>query len=199
MKRFFVLSGLALLTNLAFAQDETHETLFRNARYVGGFGGMLFEFGLGSEPRHSFGAGGGVVVDNFFFGAYGMAGLDLGDVFEDVNEVEQLDIAHGGFWLGYTYATNKVVHPFAGMRLGWGAVNIQFDDPSQTYESVDKIFVFTPELGAEVNLTRWWRLAGTAGYRVVSGVDAETGFRNSDFRGWIATITMRFGGFSRGY
>ncbi len=199
MKRLIVGGGLLLLASLALGQAEQQETLFRNARFVGGFGAPFFEFGLGSEPRHSAGVGGGVVVDDFFFGGYGMAGLDLGELIDDPDQVEQLDIAHGGLWFGYTYASNKIVHPYASMRLGWGAVNIQFDDPNQTYESVDKIFVFTPELGAEINLTRWWRLVGTAGYRVVSGVDEETGFRNSDFRGWTAAVTMRFGSFSRGY
>ncbi len=199
MKQTILWSALVLLSSLAWSQDERQETLFGKARFVGGFGAPFFEFGLGSDPRHSAGLGGGVIVDDFFFGAYGMAGLDLGEVFDDPDQVEQLDIAHGGLWMGYAYAARKVVHPYASMRLGWGAVNIRFDDPTQSYESVDKIFVFTPELGAEFNLTRWWRLVGTAGYRVVSGVEEETGFRNNDFRGWIATITLRFGNFSRGY
>jgi len=199
MKRVILWSGLLLLSSLAWGQDESHETLFGKARFVGGFGAPFFEFGLGSDPRHSAGLGGGVIVDDFFFGAYGMAGLDLGEVFDAPDQVEQLDLAHGGLWMGYSYAARKVVHPYASMRLGWGAVNIQFDDPTQSYESVDKIVVFTPELGAEINLTRWWRLVGTAGYRVVGGVDEATGFRNNDFRGWIANVTLRFGHFSRGY
>ena len=196
MKQILAILTFSLLGTCAFAQEET---LFGNAAFVGGFGAPIFEFGLGGDPRHSAGLGGGVVVDGFFFGAYGLAGLDLKELTNEAGDVEQLDIAHGGFWLGYTYAPHKVIHPYVSARIGWGAVNIRLDDPFQTYEDVDKIFAFTPELGAELNITRWFRVAGTGGYRVISGVRENSGYSNGDFSGWTAAVTLRFGSFGRRY
>ena len=50
------------------------------------------------------------------------------------------------------------------------------------------MFLFvSPEVGLEMNLTRWLRIAGAAGYRWVEGVNSA-GLSNEDFTGWTGTL-----------
>ena len=55
MKRLFFALALACLT---LAVNAQHETLFNNARVVGGFGAPIVEMGLGNEMTTAVGGGG---------------------------------------------------------------------------------------------------------------------------------------------
>lgn len=172
-----------------------HETLFNQARVVGAFGGPITEYGLGNDLNTSVGGGGALVINSFFIGGYGLASVDFNQLYEN-GDVDVLDIGHGGFWLGGTYQPHSLVHMYGSARLGWGAINIDLND-NVPYRELDKIFVATPEIGVELNVTRWFRLAGTVGYRYVTGVNENRGFTGDDFSGAIAGVTLRFGWFGR--
>lgn len=183
-----------LLLGFWFQSQAQHETLFNNARVRGGFGAPIVEVGINNQINTSVGGGGGVVIGSGFIGGYGVGSIDFNKLFEN-GDVEVLDMGHGGLWLGTTFRPHKVIHLYGSARIGWGALNVELDDNNQTYSSIDKIFVMTPELGLELNLTRWMRLAGTAGYRYVNGANEARGYTNEDFRGWFTGITMRLGWF----
>jgi len=193
MKKVIFSTVFTLLTTLLVAQ---HETIFNNARVVGGFGGPLIEFGLNNDLNTSYGGGGGVVIGSAFIGGYGMGSVDLGDII-DGQDVENIEIGHGGFWLGYTYKPYKLVHLFSSAKIGWGAVNIDPDnfDPFDDDSFDDNIFVLTPELGLELNVFKWFRVGGTVGYRWVSGTDGDGVYDDGDFSGAVSTVTFRFGWF----
>lgn len=191
MKKLLFTALLGLLGLTAFAQ---HETLFGRARVVGGFGGPIFEWGLGNDLNTSVGGGGGVVIDNFFLGGYGLGSADFNQLIEN-GDIDQLDIGHGGFWLGFSVPSHKLIHFYGSTRIGWGAINVQFNDPGQSYSDVDKIFALTPEAGLELNVARWFRAVGTVGYRWVDGVNANSGYAEDAFNGWTAGLTLRFGWF----
>lgn len=192
MKRF-TFSLLALLMTVALSAQ--HETLFNHARVVGAFGAPITEYGLRNSIGTSAGGGGALVINSFFFGAYGMGSVDFNQLFND-GEVEVLDIGHGGFWLGGTFQPYRLLHAYGSARIGWGGINIDINDNIR-YRDLDKIFVATPEIGLELNVATWFRLAGTVGYRYVSGVNDNNGLRNADFSGATAAVTMRFGWFGR--
>lgn len=59
----------------------------------------------------------------------------------------------------------------------------------------DKILVMTPELGIEVNVVHWMRVAVTGGYRWANGVSKSTGLNDSDFSNPVVSLTLRFGNF----
>lgn len=183
---------LALL--LATGLTAQHETLFNRARVVGGFGAPILEMGINNDLNTSVGGGGGIVINNFFLGGYGLASIDFEELFDN-GDVEVLNIGHGGFWLGATFKPYKVLHLYTSARLGWGAVNVDLQDNNQRYSDIDKIFVATPELGVELNITRWFRIAGTAGYRWVNGTSEGRDYTNEDFSGAVATVALRFGWF----
>ncbi len=196
MKKAFVLGCLSLAISLSV--QAQHETLFNRARVVGGFGAPIIEWGLGNDFNTSVGGGGGIVIENIFFGGYGLGSVDFDRLFEE-GDIENLEIAHGGFWLGYTLSPYSVLHLYSPARIGWGALNIDVNDNNIRYSDLDKVFVLTPELGVELNVTRWFRVSGAVGYRWVNGVNENFGYQSDDFDGTVATLTMRFGWFGNRY
>lgn len=184
-----------MLLFAGFSLQAQHETLFNKARVVGGFGGPIWEFGLNNNLGTAAGGGGGIVINSMFLGGYGVGSLDFEEFFEE-GDVDVLDIGHGGIWFGGTYQPHQLIHLYASGRVGWGAVNVDLDGP-QPYRDLDKIFVLTPEIGVELNVTSWFRLAGTIGYRYVQGADEELGYKDEDFSGGMIGLTARFGWFGR--
>lgn len=190
MKTWIILFATILSFTTLSAQQET---LFKHVRVRGAFGAPISEIGLNNNLNTSFGFGGGLVLNSMFIGAYGLASTDVDDWLEE-GDLEVLDIGHGGLWIGGGFKPYKLLHVYGSARLGWGAVNIRLNDNVE-YEDVDKIFAATPEIGMELNITRWLRLAGTVGYRFVSGTRESNGYTDEDFSGAIAGITLRIGGF----
>jgi hypothetical protein len=186
---------LAVLMTATIGLQAQHETLFNQARVVGAFGGPITEYGLSNNLSTSVGGGGALVINSFFIGGYGLASADFDQLYDE-GDIDVLDIGHGGFWLGGTFQPHKLVHMYGSARLGWGAINIDLNG-NTPYRELDKIFVATPEIGVELNLTRWFRLAGTVGYRYVTGVNENRGLTGDDFSGAIAGVTLRFGWFGR--
>ena len=58
------------------------------------------------------------------------------------------------------------------------------------------MFAVTPELGIEFNITQWFRIAATGGYRWVNGIEDIPTLGNEDFSSPTGTITFSFGGFA---
>lgn len=191
MKKLVLLT--VLLTIGVLTVQAQHETLFGRAKVVGGFGAPILEFGLSNGINNSVGGGGGVIIDNFFIGGYGLGSIDFEQILED-NTIDRLDIGHGGFWLGLSLWKHKLVHLYTDAKIGWGAINIDLDD-NFFEEDQDQIFVATPALGVEMNVTSWFRISGTAGYRWIDGAAEGKGYTNEDFTGAVATVNFRFGWF----
>ncbi len=190
MKKLLFILTLNLVATLGFSQ---HETLFGQQNVFGFFGGPIVEFNLGNdEVSTSAGGGGGIILGNLFLGGYGLASADQFDNLIENNRVE-LQMAHGGFWLGAVFPSNKLIHGFSSVKLGWGALDVEIDEDN--FRTNDAIFVTTPEIGVEVNLLKFFRVGATAGYRFVSGVNNSPNLGNGDFSNAVGTITFRFGAF----
>lgn len=189
MKKLFLFLLLNAVAVWGFAQ---HETLFNQFKIKGAFGGPIVESGFRNDLGTSAGGGGGIIFNNMFVGIYGVGSVDFEQLFD--NNVEVLDIGHGGLWIGGNFPSHKLLHVYGSARIGWGAVNVKFDDVN-SYSDVDKIFVVTPEIGLELNVTHWFRIAGTAGYRWVDGTNTANGYNNDDFTGTVGTLSFRFGWF----
>jgi hypothetical protein len=192
MKRIFLFLGIALLAFQAQGQDQT--LLGRSGR-VGFFVSPYIEQGPLNQPwKTSLGGGVGLVLGDGFIGVYGSAGADYEQVLNE-NDLDRIDLAQGGLWLGYTPFQHWMLHPFASLRAGAGAINLDTNGWDDYY---DNILVFSPELGLEVNLTRFLRIAGAAGYRWVEGVSTP-GLSDGDFTGWTGSLTLRLGWFGRNH
>ncbi len=194
MKRIQILFILTLLSGIAYSQ---HETLFSRARVLGGFAAPIVEFGnIKGEYVTSMGGGGGLIIDEFFIGAYGMGSLEHLNHYIDNSDNFRMELAHGGFWLGYTPSTFRLLHPYTSAKIGWGFADLR-GDPFNI--DSDGIFVFIPEVGLELNVAKFFRISASVGYRMVNDVDRLAGLSNKDFSSVTGQLTFRFGWFGRGY
>ena len=191
MKNTILLVTALLLGLTAYGQ---HETIFGDATVVGGFGGPIFEFGINSNVDYSAGGGGGVIVDNFFLGGYGLASIDFNALL-NTGDIERIELAHGGIWAGFTVQPFRIVHLYVNGRIGWGGVNIDLQSNGYNSYSVDRVFVGTPEVGVELNVARWFRLAVAGGYRFVNGISSTGPFSKDYFNGATLSVGLRFGYF----
>jgi len=168
------------------------ETLFNKAKVIGGFAGPIFEYSeLGGDLEVTTGGGGGLIVNNFFLGGYGMRAIN-GNYFEN-EELERIRMKHGGFWLGYALKPHKLLHLFTSAKIGFGDIEIDMENGSGFN---DAIFVATPEIGLELNIFRFFKIAFTGGYRIVDGYDRPfEDFSQDELNGLVGGITLRIGGF----
>ena len=187
MKNVFTL--LFCLASLQLVAQE--ETLFGDLSVVGAFGGPLIEIGsINGEVVADVGGGGALILNNVFFGGYGL-GTDFASA-----RIDQIDydirFSHGGLWFGVTQNEHKLTHFYSSLRVGWGRARLQRDGET---EFRDRLFVLTPEVGVEFNITSFFKVGLTGGYRWVNGINKLPTLENGDFSSPIGTITFRFGGF----
>lgn len=199
MQTKFFLLVLLFSSSALFAQQETpqpqeSQTLFKNSRIRGGFGGPIFSWSK-ANGKTGFGAGGGggVVLDNVFIGLFGM-----GETFDRVNiGQDQIALGYGGLWLGYTIPSHKILHLYTSVKIGAGGVAItDFQDDWEFEDDwTDATLVVVPEAGLELNIARWFRLGGTVGYRFVNGFEGWSGYDKNDLNAPVYALTFRFGWF----
>lgn len=197
MKKTICIALFALFAFQLFAQnwnDNRDETLFNRSHRGGFFVSPLIEYSdFDKDWTTSVGGGLAFVAGDFFFGAYGLGTTDYDRLLNE--DFDNLEMGHGGFWLGYVAPQHKAIHLFSSVKAGWGAVNINFNDEPDHYE--DAFFAVTPEAGLELNVFSWLRLAGTVGYRFMNGLDDTTTFNKDDLQTMTGTLTIRIGGFGR--
>lgn len=172
---------------------QSPKTLIGNdPEEISGFGATLFSFTpIDGQLATLTGGGGAVLFDNtFFIGGYGL-GM-AGDRRIDIEGVEHnVHYGHGGFWLGYIFKPIEVLHLGVETKLGWG--EIKYRTPGLDPED-DKVFVFSPQLTGEVNLSYWLKLNAGVGIQKTVGVD-NFYFKKSDFDGPTFSLGLLFGWF----
>lgn len=191
MKNVILVLVVLCCASLSLDAQRT-ETLFGRARSIGAFGGPIIEYHYsGNDVDVLAGGGGALIINDFWIGGYGV-GSAPSSVF-DIPDVRSLEFAHGGLWLGGVYKKHNLLHFFSSAKLGWGAIGIEFDDDD--FEFIDDVYVVQPEAGLEVNVFRWFRVAGTASYRFVDGISSNSGLSSDELNGFGFNLTFRFGFF----
>lgn len=182
MKKLYTIIFLLIfcLTS-SFAQRE--ETIFghRGVQFTGVWAGStngIIKF----EDAFSLNNGGFVVFEfnnNFLVGwsGYG-SGTDLDDG-------RNVDIDGNDLLIGYTFNSNRSLHPSLYMKGGSGTLNI-------SGEAKDKVTVYQPSVGIEANVFRWMRVGLDAGYRFVTNTNTA-GFTDSDFSSPVVELRFKFG------
>jgi hypothetical protein len=197
MKKIFFLLAIILLSGISHGQD-TENTLAGKARIKGGFGGPFFGYSQ-IENHTGFGGGGGgaFIINDFFLGGFGQGAAYGQHKVAGLNY--DLSLGQGGFWLGYVWPSKRLVHGFGSFKFGFGKAMLNRHhhdgEPFGGNDLQDNVLVMTPELGVEINIAHWVRLAVTGGYRWVDGVDKLPYFKNTDFRSPVLGMTLRFGNF----
>ena len=210
----FIMSFIAGSVKL-FAQEssDTTKVLLPDKIVLTGFGAPYVEF---SSVENQFavclGGGAAFMVNHaFFLGGY-FEGIMTKHYREDLKtfvniEEPKIAFAHGGIWTGYVIKHKKPVHGGVSLKLGWGEINLEGDgydyNPDLDYDFKDRIFTVIPQVELELNMTQWFRINIGAGYRFVTGIDAEyldvkgnpaQFYDKRDYNSPVGTITLLFGG-----
>lgn len=208
MKKFTLSLIFLVITGLLFAQktisfddfsssesmqDENEVQTVMNSftlKRISGFGGSTMSFtSINGEFSILSGGSGGIIINNVFIGGYG-------EGFSKSNNIVSSSIPmvskfrHGGLWLGYEIAYDKMIHPVISTRMGWGKIK----GTNNNGYFKENIFVVVPTVSAEINITRFCKVNIGAEYRQTLGADIGE-LKNSDFSNIGVYTNLVFGWF----
>ncbi len=187
---------LLLMVFSTYLMAQRDQTIFNTPVRVGGFGGPIFHFVNVTNDNNlsvANGGGGGLIIGDIFLGGYGLGNLSFA---KQINGNDRnISIGHGGLWIGVTPVQHLPVHPYFSLRAGRGVVDVLNDNGRAI--SSDGFFILHPEGGVELNLFRWFRVAGTVGYQFFNSSNNATRLEELDLNNLNFGITLRFGAFGR--
>ena len=197
MKKAIFLGLMLAFSVSAFSQEKEFQTIFDNRDVrISGLGGPFMQFTtVAGEFGHMMGGGGAVLLNNFFLGGYGLGLTNAIPDYVNQNPSDRLTLGHGGFWLGYSLFGEKPIHVTFSTLIGWGEFGVMED--YGTYPFVrDKIFVLSPTIELELNLTRYFRIGAGASYNIYTLVDQSMhGYTNADLSAPGGFLSFKFGWF----
>lgn len=183
-KTIWILCCFVLISTSLFSQRD--ETVFGRTglRLSGVWGGATSNFTQIGDDLALFSGGYGGLEFNktVFIGWVGYGGsndIKIGE--EDMD----LEMFYSGPVVAITPRAWKVVHPKLTFMGGSG--NMRLDNSSR-----DRIGIFQPSAGLEVNVFRWFRVGLDAGYRFVTDVREGT-VSNKDMSGAFGEVKLKFG------
>jgi hypothetical protein len=186
---------------LAKAQDDDYKTLFHknedNKLNVTGFIGPTMIFGsIGNDFTLMMGGGGCLILENLFFGGYGM-GITNEIAYRDDPDYN-LGFGHGGLWFGYIVKPRKAVHASISGQVGWGSISKKLKTPDGDNEKVtnDQVMVLTPIVEVELNLSKYFKLGGGISCSFLNGRGiSQTAYTNENFIKPSFYLSFKFGWF----
>lgn len=194
-KLILILATIIAISQIALSQDEGIQTVFGNKELkISGFGGPFMTFGsFDNEFAHMMGGGGGVILNNFFVGGYGL-GMTTNIPYKN-DAIYNVDFGHGGFWLGYNFFSNRVIHPVIHVQLGWGGISKDYDDENQSHLDTDHdaVFVVSPSIELETNITNFFKIGIGGNYRQVFLVDGP--YEVNELNDFGVILSFKFGWF----
>ncbi|MEM9673187.1 MAG: hypothetical protein ACFB15_07295 [Cyclobacteriaceae bacterium] len=204
MKKLYLSLLFVCCTALAFAQSEgSQETLVKGFSITnsGGYGGLSFRnTTIGGDFALLFGGYGGWFLNKkWMFGGGGYGMITQLDVPESASVRPgrnlHYDLGYGGFITEYILHSDRVLHLTAHMFIGGGGISQDLEG-EPTFESTgSNFFVAEPGVGAELNITDFFRLNGGLTYRLVSGSNTP-GIRDSDLSSMAFFLNFKFGYFN---
>jgi hypothetical protein len=206
-----VASAFGTAPSLAQENGEPRdETLFGGVQSSGGYGAPTVALTtLNGETAAMVGGQGGWVLNRRFVLGGALRGIAPRP---DVNvrnrspsdpESAQVQLGYMGLLLEYIGAPSSLFHYGAEVVVGGGNVELVGDQgfqagPSVSDESFERSAVFAAEVGAraELNVTSFFRIGLSGGYRLVSGADLEkAAVSGGDLSAPYGQLSLRFGSF----
>ncbi len=196
-RTFLAVALLASASTVASAQDQV--LLGGRPQRIGGFGGPIVRVTQVAGETAVIAGGGGAFLINrrFAIGGSGFGGTTAADVIiGGTPQRGEMDFAYGGLTLEVITRPSKLVHATYGVLIGGGTVSVWPDNlrPRNPTEVGDPFGALEPQLGIELNLSRFARVGLNGGYRFTFGSEIE-GLVNKDLNGASGTLLVRFGAF----
>lgn len=184
MKHAILISLLCLVFSSALSAQRD-ETLFGKNGFElsGAWGAATYNWSFFDDDYvYTRGGYGGLEFGENFFLGYGWFRFR-----EDAQpkDARAFDMKYNGVMFGITPNSYKAVHPRITMLVGGGKVYPKGGGS-------DRVFVFQPSAGIELNVFKWFRLGGEGGYRIVANENLP-GLKASDISAPFAQIDLRFG------
>ena len=197
MKKIFLLTVFLIASVTAFSQEKEYRTIFDNQDLrISGMGGPFMQFTtVAGEFGHMMGGGGAVLLNNFWFGGYGLGLTNAIPDHVNQNPTDRLTLGHGGFWLGYSLFGDRPLHFAFSTLIGWGEFGIMQNYGGYPFVR-DQVFVLAPTAELELNLTRYFRIGAGVSYNLYTMVDQSIhGYTNGDLSSPGAFLSFKFGWF----
>jgi hypothetical protein len=197
MKNFIFIFVIFAVSTTVFSQEREYQTILDNQDLrISGMGGPLMQFtSVAGEFGHMMGGGGAVLLNNFYFGGYGLGLTNAIPDYVNDNPSDRLTLGHGGFWIGYSLFGQKPIHVSFSSLIGWGEFGIMQYEGYYPFIR-DKIFVVAPTAEVELNLTRYLRIGGGISYNLYTMMDESMhGYRSSDISAPAGFLSFKFGWF----
>ncbi|WP_118828364.1 hypothetical protein [Salinibacter ruber] len=211
----FLLAAVASTcgTAPALAQENgapRDETLFGSVQSSGGYGAPTVALTtLNGETAAMVGGQGGWVLNRRFVVGGALRGIvprpdvTLQGRSSSAPESAQVQLGYAGLLLEYIGASSNLLHYGGTLVVGGGNVELVGDQgfragPSVSDDSVERSAVFAAEVGAraELNVTRFFRIGLSGGYRLVSGAALEkAAVSDGDLSAPYGQLSLRFGSF----
>ncbi|MDF1696518.1 MAG: hypothetical protein P1U56_11820 [Saprospiraceae bacterium] len=183
MRKFTLAFICTILISSAMKAQHSEETLFGNSSisltgvWAGSTNGLVeFDnnFSLSNSGYFLFEVNNDLLI--------GWSGYGSGTNLENGDKAE---IGGNDLVLGYAFNSNKSIHPIIYAKGGRGSLKIN-------EQKVDKVTVFEPSVGVEMNVLRWFKVGLEGGYRFVTNVDAD-GLNDNDFSSPVVGLRLKFG------
>lgn len=139
------------------------------------------------------GAGGGVVLNRWLIGAYGIYTSKAGRA-GDTGNLHDLSLTFGGLWTSYQQPATEILAVTVGFKGAFG--NARQEGLTDAEKQNDRIWLLTPEAGVEVMFGKNVRIGLSAGYRIVGDLQLSA-FENKDLQSLVNTLTIKVGNFGK--
>ncbi|MEE4198810.1 MAG: hypothetical protein V2I54_14315 [Bacteroidales bacterium] len=197
MKKIFSSLLTILFSGVILAQNgEDLETLFQKPEKIRGYLGPLTHVTqIDGETAYLNGFNAAAILkDNFIFGFYN---LNLeNNIFSnnDAYPENSIDFEDRGLLLGYIFMPQKAIHFSASLQAGRGNIEI-YNEFWDEWTEDKNVFLLTPGIEAEFNITKFFRIGVGANYRFAMDVDQFADYDNKDFSAPGGFISLKFGWF----
>ncbi|MFA6924267.1 MAG: hypothetical protein WC223_08425 [Bacteroidales bacterium] len=163
----------------------------------------------GSKINNKYGISLGVVAgvllnEKFYLGAYGYKLANTSSTFtkkdylceDGVHRDLKLSFGHVGLIVGYYHSQEKPVHWGITSKIGMGTISL-IDNGYGYYAKKylnNSVYVVTPQLELEFDLSDWIKLNLGVGYRYTINVK-NNAYSQSDFNSPVVSLSFAFGKF----
>lgn len=204
MKKLVIIISLLISHITLLAQDDQLKTIFNATTEIRGFATFDMKVSSWHEETALFlGGHGGIIINRHIMCAVGGYGVTTSHHFINSSGEElKLHGGYGGFLVGYIFHPVEVIHITTPLFVGIGGADVVeasslniSDGPRRSVER-SAYFVIEPGVEAEVNVTHFFRIGLSMGYRLVRGSKLPlSGVSNMDLSSWTAGVSFKFGKF----
>ncbi len=215
MKRLLLFIVVLSTLTMAFGQVDENEqikpkkdnemmTLLGRGNSIGGYGALSMAYTqIDGKDAFSFGARGAAIMGHSFALGIGGSGF-VTDLFFDPNLGMDVNIAggYGGLLFEPIFLPKYPIHLSVPVLVGVGgiaynSVDRNFQD-NWYVEDSEAFFVVEPGAEIELNVTRFFRFAFGAYYRVTSNIQLQQQYQNVPkdiLNGFSYGVSFKFGKF----